>query len=257
MITDSQLDQENSLQLDQGLLEYNRYSANDISGNVEIMLRATIIRLQNYLEYLTAIKGSGRTTVTSEELATVVALSSSRVRQDLIQLRMIGKPRSGYHIRELEILLYAELDLLATKGMALIGFGNLGKALAASGIWEHAGFALTAIFDNDTAVVGNEVNGLTIRHIRELHGVFKSESIVAACLAVPATAAQGIANMLVAAGVRGIWNFTPVNLRVPHDVVVENQHLERGLTVLSCLMRPVKRPSVSEGESKEHDVNHA
>jgi redox-sensing transcriptional repressor len=219
------------------------------------MLRATILRLQSYLEYLTAIKASGRTTVTSEEFATVVGLSSSRVRQDLIQLHVVGKPRSGYDIVELEILLYAELDLLTMKGMALIGCGNLGKALASSGIWEHAGFALKAIFDNDPAVVGCEINGLTVKHIRELHGVFKTEKIMAACLAVPAPAAQAIANILVAAGVHGIWNFTPVDLRVARDVVVENQYLERGLTTLSCLMRPVRAPAQTQTESKEHDFN--
>jgi redox-sensing transcriptional repressor len=214
-----------------------------------------MLRLQSYLEYLTAIKASGRTTVTSEELATVVGLSSSRVRQDLIQLHVVGKPRSGYDIRELEILLYAELDLLSMKGMALIGCGNLGRALVASGIWEHAGFALRAIFDNDPEIIGSEINGITIRHIRELHGVFKSEKIVAACLTVPATASQGIVNVLVAAGVQGIWNFTPVLLRVSKGVVVENQQLERGLTTLSCLMRPGKMLNQTQTERREDDIN--
>jgi redox-sensing transcriptional repressor len=220
------------------------------------MLRATILRLQAYLDYITAIRVSGRTTITSEELATVVGLSSSRVRQDLIQIQVVGRPRSGYDIAEIEVLLSAELDVLSAKGMALVGFGNLGRALAQSGIWEHAGFALRAIFDNDPERVGQEAAGLTVRHIRELPGVVRSDKIVSACITVPASAAHAIANLLVGAGIRGIWNFAPVSLRVPRDVIVENQHMERGLMTLSCLMRPAGRQTTaSPMESDKNDTD--
>lgn len=218
------------------------------------MLRAVILRLQTYLEYVTAIKSSGRTTVTSAELAIGVGLSSSRVRQDLIPMHVAGKPRAGYDLAELEILLYSELDVLTMKGMALVGCGNLGKALAQSGIWERAGFALKAVFDNDPSVVGSEINNLTVRHIHDLSDVVKSETIVAACLAVPAAAAQAVASALVSAGVRGIWNFTPVNLRVPPDLVIENQHLERNLTVLSCLLRPALQTPGCYAKNKDSEA---
>jgi redox-sensing transcriptional repressor len=234
----------------------NCYYINDFTDTTNEMLRATILRLQAYLDYITAIRASGRTTVTSEELATVVGLSSSRIRQDLIQIRVVGRPRSGYDTTELEVLLSAELDVLSAKGMALIGCGNLGMALAQSGIWDHAGFALRAIFDNSPDRVGQEVSGLTVRHIRELHGVVKSEKIVSACLAVPATAAHAIAGMLVSSGITGIWNFAPVSLRVPLNVIVENQHLERGLMTLSCLMKPSpKQASNNKPESNEYDTD--
>lgn len=206
------------------------------------MLRAAIFRLESYLEYLTFVKASGKTTITSEELAAVVGLSSSRVRQDLTHLQVIGKPRSGYDVTELEILLYSELDLLTEKGMALIGCGNLGRALIHSGIWDHTGFSLRAIFDNDINVVGQDINGLTVRHIRELHGVVKSENIISACITVPDVAAQSVANLLVGAGIKGLWNFAPVDIKVPADVVVENQRLEQGLMTLSYLISKAQKP---------------
>jgi len=200
------------------------------------MLRAAIFRLESYAEYVTKIRSEGRATVTSEDLANVVGISSSRVRQDLIGLNVIGKPRTGYDVTDLEILLYAELGLLSEKGMALVGCGNLGRALAHSEIWTHVGFVLRAIFDTADEVVGQTVNGLTVRHVREMHAVVKSESIVSACLTVPASAAQSVANLLVAARIKGIWNFAPVDLDVPSGLIVENQRLEQGLMTLSYLM---------------------
>ncbi|MGO8673816.1 MAG: redox-sensing transcriptional repressor Rex [Capsulimonadaceae bacterium] len=211
------------------------------------MLRATIMRLQAYLDYIIAIKSSGRTIVTSEELATVVDVSSSRVRQDLIHVQVVGRPRSGYDISAVEAALSTELDVLSAKGMAIIGCGNLGRALAQSGIWEHAGFALRAIFDIAPDRVGQDVAHFAIRHMRELPGVIASERIVGACLTVPASAAHSAANLLVGAGIRGIWNFTPVTLRVPRGVIVENQQMERGLMTLSCLMKSPASDEVSDG----------
>lgn len=201
------------------------------------MLREAVYRIENYLLYITEMKSRGIVTVTSEDLASVVGVSASRVRQDLISLHVVGKPRSGYDIAELEILLYSALDLLREKGMALIGFGNLGRALTGSGIWEHAGFALRAVLDNDRNLVGTTVGNLAVRHISELPGVIASEHIMCACLTVPAKAAQSVTDLLIHAGIKGIWNFVPVDLQVPSHVVVENQRLEQGLMTLSYLMK--------------------
>jgi redox-sensing transcriptional repressor len=217
-----------------------------------MMQRAALFRLESYLTWIQELKLTGRTTVTSEELATVVGISDSRVRQDLIQLHIAGKPRSGYNVSELEILIYSALDLLSEKGMALVGFGNLGRALVHSALWEHAGFLLKAIFDNDQSITGTPIDGLTVHHIRELPGVVKSESIVCACLTVPADAAQSVTDLLVSAGIRGIWNFTPTKLQTPQSIIVENQRLEQGLMTLSYLLKtPRQLPHNSSGAVKE------
>jgi len=202
------------------------------------MPKAIILRLESYLTYLGQLRANGKTTATSEELARLFGISSSRVRQDLVALGVVGKPRSGYDITELERMIIESLDVDKVKRIALVGFGNLGRALAGSDVWSHGGFELRAIFDNDPRVIGMEVAGLRVRAITELFGVIKSEGIEAGCLTVPSSAAQQAADLLVAAGVRGIWNFSLIEINVPAGVIVENQRLEQGLMTLSYRMKP-------------------
>jgi redox-sensing transcriptional repressor len=201
------------------------------------MPKAIILRFESYLTYLGQLRREGKATATSEDLARLFGISSSRVRQDLMGLKITGRPRSGYSIEDLERTIIDALDIRHLKSIALVGFGNLGRALAASEVWEQGGFALRAIFDNKPELIGVEVNGLKVRSMTELFGVMKSEKIEAACLAVPASAAQQVADILVAGGVRAIWNFSPVEISVRPGVIVENQRLEQGLMTLSYRMR--------------------
>jgi len=199
--------------------------------------KAIIVRLECYLTYLGQMSAQGKITATSEELARLFGISSSRVRQDLVALGMVGKPRTGYNISELEAIIIKALDVSNIKGIALIGFGNLGRALAGSRIWRQGGFDLRAIFDIDPNLVGQDCLGIKVRAMSELFGSIKSENIEAACVAVRGSAAQDVANLLVSAGIKGIWNFSPVEISVPPTVVVENQRLEEGLMTLSYRMK--------------------
>jgi redox-sensing transcriptional repressor len=203
--------------------------------------KAVILRFESYLTYLGQLKIEGKKTATSSELAKLFGISSSRVRQDLVALGAVGKPRSGYDIIELERTIIAALDVDNVKKIALVGVGNLGRALAGSDVWNQGGFELKAIFDVNPELIGTEIQGVKVRNITELFGVIKSEKIEAACIAVPASAAQEAANLLVTAGVRGIWNFSPVEINVPSDVIVENMRLEQGLMTLSFRMRTMKK----------------
>lgn len=201
------------------------------------MAKAIILRLESYLMYLTQLKSAGKTTTTSEELAKLFGISSSRVRQDMVSLGFVGKPRSGYSIAGLEQTITEALDVDNLKGIALVGLGNLGRALAESQIWGPGGFVLKAVFDNDPSVIGTSVRDIKVRGIGELLGVVRSEGIEAACIAVPSRAAQQVADVLVMAGVRAIWNFAPVEISVPAHIIVENQHLSQGLMTLSFRMK--------------------
>lgn len=201
------------------------------------MPKAVVFRLESYLTYLGQLKHSGKTTATSEEFAKLFGISSSRVRQDMLALGAIGKPRSGYNINELEQMIIKSLDVQNTKRIALVGFGNLGRALAGSEVWHEGGFDLRAIFDVNQSVIGTDIHGLKVRSITELFGVIKSEKIDTACITVPTNAAQGVADLLVTAGIRGIWNFAPVEIKVPESVKVENQHLAQGLMTLSYRLK--------------------
>lgn len=201
------------------------------------MPKAIIVRLESYLTYLTQLRRHGKANATSEELARLFGISSSRVRQDLVALGAVGKPHSGYDIATLESMIVDALDVDNAKRIALIGCGNLGRALAGSDVWSHGGFELRALFDNNPKVIGTEIAGIRVRAITELFGVIKSERIECACLTVPSSVAQRMADMVVAAGARAIWNFSLTEISVPENIVVENQRLEQGLMTLSYRMK--------------------
>lgn len=201
------------------------------------MPKAIIFRLESYLTYLSQLRRHGKTHATSDELARLFGISSSRVRQDLVALGAVGKPHSGYDIAALETMIIDALDVDNVKRIALIGCGNLGRALAGSDVWSHGGFELRALFDNNPRIIGTEIAGVRVRAITELFGVIRSEGIDSACLTVPSSEAQRAADMVVAAGVRAIWNFSLTEIAVPDDVIVENQRLEQGLMTLSYRMK--------------------
>lgn len=203
------------------------------------MAKAIILRLESYLTYLSQLQEEGKTSTTSQELAKLFGISSSRVRQDLVALGTIGKPRSGYDIAGLKQMITSALDVDTIKQICLIGCGNLGRALAGSDLWKSGGFELRAIFDKDPKIIGTEIGNLKVRNITELFGAIKSENIQSACLTVPPAAAQQVADLLVAAGVEGIWNFSPIEIYAPLNVVVENQRLEQGLMTLSFRMKRI------------------
>jgi redox-sensing transcriptional repressor len=218
-----------------------------------MMQRAEIIRLEHYLARLREIRSAGRSTLTSDDLAGSVGVTASRVRQDMMRLRLVGKPRSGYDIDELERCIHDELDLVRPKGMVVVGCGNLARALINSGIWANTGFALCAAFDNDRRKVGSQIGRLTVRHVSEMPQTIRNRHITAACLTVPESAAQSVVDTLVQSGIRGIWNFASSEVRVPPGIALENQSLEQGLMTLSYLMKE-RRHAGGEGPDTPTEV---
>lgn len=198
--------------------------------------RASVLRMELYLDLLEQLQVEGRRNVTSAEIGEATGVTPENVRQDLFKLGTEGKPKVGYEVRQLSTIIRKVFDLDRPKRACVVGIGNLGRALAASGIWSRAGFSLAAIFDRDPSVVGTEVGGLKVRSTAEIFGVVKAEDINAGVIAVPAPFAQEVANLMVSAGIRAIWNFAPVKLTVPEGVVVENQSLAWGLITLSHAM---------------------
>lgn len=201
--------------------------------------RASVIRMELYLEVLEHFQAEGRRNVTSAEIGELTGVSPENVRQDMFQLGTEGKPKVGYDVETLARLIRSVFRLDTPKKTCLVGLGNLGRALAGSTIWGRAGFELQAILDKDPAVIGTEAGGIRVRSIAEIFGVVKAEGIIAGVIAVPASDAQDTADLMVSAGIKAIWNFAPVKLRVPQDVAVENQSLAWGLITLSHSMKSV------------------
>lgn len=202
--------------------------------------RSCVLRLELYLELIEQFQKEGRQYVTSSDIGNAVGIASGNVRQDLFGLGSAGRPKVGYEITRLIALIRDLFDLDREKSACIIGFGNLGHALAGSNMWSRGGYKLAAIFDSDTSLIGTEFAGLRVRSIAEIFGVIKTQGIEMAVITVPAAAAQEVADIVLSAGVRAIWNFAPVKLNTPETVAVENQSLAWGLITLSHRTKPAQ-----------------
>jgi len=177
-------------------------------------------RMSRYLQVLTQARKMGRDKISSQELAAFTHVNSTQIRRDLSGFGKFGKRGVGYNV---ESLLGEIRKILRTSGqhnIALFGAGHLGTAIATSDIFADHGFRIVAIFDHDEAKVGQQIGNLTVRHNRELAEVVRSEDVVVGVLAVPGSAAQQLADELVAAGVRIIFNYSDALLQVPPEVTV-------------------------------------
>jgi redox-sensing transcriptional repressor len=178
-------------------------------------------RLSRYLQVLTQAKKMGRDTISSQELAEYTHINSTQIRRDLSGFGKFGKRGVGYNV---DSLLSQIRKILRTSGqhnIALFGAGHLGKAIASSAIFADHGFRVVAIFDRDPEKIGEPIGReLKVRDYDELPNVVEKEDIVVGVLAVPTEAAQAVADDLVTAGVRIIFNYSEALLQVPPEVTV-------------------------------------
>ncbi|NIP83760.1 MAG: redox-sensing transcriptional repressor Rex, partial [Gemmatimonadetes bacterium] len=178
----------------------------------------TIGRLSLYLRLLVELRDAGVSTVSSEELAGRSGTTAAQVRKDLSLFGTFGKRGLGYEVEELESRLRGILGLGRRWGVALVGAGRIGAALFGYENFRRQGFHIEAVFDADPSKVGEQWNGLEVQADERMEEVVSEAGIEIAVIAVPARSAQGVADRLVAAGVRGILNFAPTRLEVPSGV---------------------------------------
>jgi len=177
-------------------------------------------RVSLYLRQLEAFGRQGATTVSSSQLGAALAINDAQVRKDLAFFGQFGYPGIGYRTEELTTALRRILGIDRDWPLALVGLGNLGRALLKYRGFRNRGFRIVALFDNDPLKVGHAYDGMVVRPIDALAGSIRDLDISLAILCVPADAAQRVADQLVAAGVLGIFNFAPMPLIVPPSVSV-------------------------------------
>lgn len=179
-------------------------------------------RLPIYLQALTRLVEEGeKTTTSSQELGERLGISSAQIRKDLSHFGEFGKQGTGYHINYLVEQLRRILHLDRKWYVALVGAGYLGHALAYYGGFKRRGFRISWIFDIDPQTVGQKINGITVRHVDTLEQIVQQKNVQIAVLAVPAEAAQGLADRLVEAGVGAILTYAPISISVPKGVQVQ------------------------------------
>jgi redox-sensing transcriptional repressor len=194
---------------------------------------STIRRLSHYLRSLEDLEGAGGETVSSEELAIRGQTTAAQVRKDLSHFGSFGKRGLGYKVEELRQRLRQILGVDRVWKVVLIGAGRIGSALFEYPAFESRGYECVAIVDSDPAKIGTSWSELQIHGPDALESLLESLSVELVILAVPARAAQEMAERAVAAGIKGILNFAPIRLKVPADIPVEDVNLVMQLEALS------------------------
>ena len=186
----------------------------------------TVARLSLYRRLLGDLAGGGVEQVYSHQLAAASRVTAAQVRRDLMGVGYTGTPVRGYRVGELAAAIGRILDVAAGgEPVALVGLGNLGKAMVTYFSERRGGMKVAAVFDNDPRVVGWIVSGQVCRHVDELPEIVRTQGIRVAIITVPAAGAQAVADRLVEAGITGLVNFAPIRLRVPESVYVENMDM--------------------------------
>ena len=194
---------------------------------------AVIKRLPRYHRFLGELLREGRHRISSSELSKIMDVTASQIRQDLNCFGGFGQQGYGYNIEYLYDKISELLGVSEGYRAVIVGAGNLGKALAASRMFERRGVKKVALFDVDEKIIGTEIYGIPVYSIDDLHDFCAENKIDIGVLTVPKEAASSVAGTLVHAGVRGIWNYANTEISLRHDgVVVENIHLGDSLMTL-------------------------
>jgi redox-sensing transcriptional repressor len=177
-------------------------------------------RLSQYLRVLTQARKVGKERISSQEISEYTNINATQIRRDLSGFGKFGKRGVGYNVDALSGEIRKILRTQGQHNIALFGVGRLGQAVANSSVFADHGFNIAAAFDTDPAKVGRTEDGLQVLDYGRLSDVIREKNIIVAVLAVPAEAAQSVADDVVAAGVKIIFNYTDALLDVPQDVTV-------------------------------------
>lgn len=201
-------------------------------ANPKIQKMPTIRRLPTYLYKLSEMDKAGISIVATPELARYMNLAEIVIRKDLAITGVSGQPGVGYKVPELIEAIKRFLKWDSQSEAVLVGAGSLGHALLGYEGFEEYGLRIVAAFDADSTKVGSFVHGREVFDVKNLTEKMVEFKAKIGIICVPAVYAQGVADLMVAAGVKGIWNFANVSLKVPDDVVVQREVIAGGLAVL-------------------------
>ncbi len=199
----------------------------------EQVSKAVIRRMPKYYRYLDELHQDGITKISSRALADRMGLTASQIRQDFNCFGGFGQQGYGYNIETLMNEIASIIGVNRKHRAVIIGVGNIGRALIHNFDFYKCGFTLSAAFDADVAIVGTNINGITVHHIDELEEYHAKTPVEVAVLTLPKNPAPAMAERLARMGIRGIWNFTNVDLKMKHhDVMIEDVHFSDSLMTL-------------------------
>ncbi len=196
--------------------------------------KATLSRLPGYLRYLRDKSVHGMSKISSTVIAEDLKLNPVQVRKDLAVISSVsGKPRTGFSVEELISDIEKFLGFDNASEAILVGAGQLGKTLLSYGGFANYGLKIVAAFDNSPDRVDTEINGKKVFPMEKMENLVRRMKIHIGIITVPKDSAQGVCDEMVRAGIKGIWNFAPTNLKVPDSVAVKNEDMAASLALLS------------------------
>jgi redox-sensing transcriptional repressor len=205
--------------MEQGTVEPRAPTGTGLEDGERLSL-GVAARLSRYLQTLTQARKMGRETISSQELSDYTHINPTQIRRDLSGFGKFGKRGVGYNVESLVAEIRKILRTSGQHNIALFGAGHLGQAIASSDIFADHGFRIVAVFDVDQNVIGKQIGDLRVQDLSEIEQAVSDEDVVVGVLAVPASAAQGVADRLVDAGVKIIFNYSEQLLQVPPEVTV-------------------------------------
>lgn len=198
---------------------------------------AVIRRLPRYYRYLSDLLSMGVTRISSKELSSRMCITASQIRQDLNCFGGFGQQGYGYNVEFLFNEIGNILGVNSKFRTIVIGAGNMGQALANYGNFERRGFQLVGIFDVDPKLIGKVINNMEVQHFDNIDKFVEEHKVDIAILTVPYDQARTVADKVSKLGIKGLWNFSPMDLQLPCDMVIENVHLSDSLMVLGYKIR--------------------
>lgn len=195
--------------------------------------RATLERLPIYHRTLKELQERGEKIISSSTLAEILNATPEKIRKDLSDFGQFGMKGVGYNIEVLKRGIEKILGLRYRWALAVVGAGNLGKAIINDKNFSAMGFNVEVIFDVDEQLIGTKINGVKVYSFEKLDAVIKRKIIDIGVITVPVNAAQNVADALTCAGIKGIWNFAPTKISVPPDVTLVNEDFNIGLMTLT------------------------
>lgn len=198
----------------------------------ENISKAVKSRLPRYYRFLCDLEERGVERISSRGLSERMGSTASQIRQDLNCFGGFGQQGYGYNVTQLKLSIAEILGLTSIKSAIMIGAGNMSKALVNNFEFRQKGFNLIGVFDKNPSLSGHILNGFPIRHIDCLDEFCRENRPEAAVLCIPKTEAQEIADQLVRLNVKGFWNFSHCDLRLPKEIAVENVHIGDSLLAL-------------------------
>lgn len=211
---------------------------------------AVINRLPRYYRYLGDLMENEVVRISSKELSKRMKVTASQIRQDFNNFGGFGQQGYGYNVEYLYTEIGKILGLDKNYNMIIIGAGNLGQALANYKDFEKRGFNVVGIFDVNPRLSGMSIRDIEIRNMEELEDFIKNNTIHIAALTIPKMQATKVAKELVELGIKAIWNFAPVDLNLPSDVILQNVHLAESLMQISYALKAKE----AEEENAEDEV---